>query len=395
LIAARATFALKAGLWFRRGLLIIAVSSLRGNHAAVARKVHLSTLFKFLEPTLITSLMPHDSLSATPTLPFSVEFGTLLSRAPTPAVAIGATPHKRSYIWVVSGGLGNSGLRLPIVSDRIWYPTWLSQLTGRGNTVATGKVKWFNDQKGYGFIAPDGGGKDIFVHISAVERAGLRSLAESQAVSFEVTTDRKSGKDSAEQLRALWSLVKSPKKTKATAKALTRSARTKKKISVTSVKASKPAASQLGCLCPSGAVRQRDLEGRHGTANAGCRSGLPQQGLRWVPSRRGSQPRGEKQEWCVMSPLTRFQRATDFIAAGDRVSGAAELRMAITAIDKTGRDFRIRAHIAELLEVVERKLTPRKQDQSISGKSVAPSEDGQHESHWLNYAASRCRTVVF
>ena len=79
----------------------------------------------------------------------------------------------------------------------------MSQLTRRGNTVATGKVKWFNDQKGYGFIAPDGGGKDIFVHISAVERAGLRSLAESQAVSFEVSTDRKSGKDSAEQLRAL------------------------------------------------------------------------------------------------------------------------------------------------------------------------------------------------
>jgi CspA family cold shock protein len=69
--------------------------------------------------------------------------------------------------------------------------------------VATGKVKWFNDQKGYGFIAPDNGGRDVFVHISAVERAGLRSLAESQAVSFEVTTDRKSGKNSAEQLRAL------------------------------------------------------------------------------------------------------------------------------------------------------------------------------------------------
>ena len=64
-------------------------------------------------------------------------------------------------------------------------------------------MKWFNDQKGYGFIAPDNGGKDIFVHISAVERAGLRSLAENQAVSFEVTTDRKSGKDSADQLRAL------------------------------------------------------------------------------------------------------------------------------------------------------------------------------------------------
>ncbi len=69
--------------------------------------------------------------------------------------------------------------------------------------MATGKVKWFNDRKGYGFIAPDNGGRDVFVHISAVERAGLRSLAESQAVSFEVTTDRKSRKDSAEQLRAL------------------------------------------------------------------------------------------------------------------------------------------------------------------------------------------------
>ncbi|MEY3081895.1 MAG: hypothetical protein RJA94_1880 [Pseudomonadota bacterium] len=69
--------------------------------------------------------------------------------------------------------------------------------------MATGKVKWFNDQKGYGFIAPDNGGKDVFVHISAVERAGLRSLAENQAVSFEVVADRKSGKESADQLKAL------------------------------------------------------------------------------------------------------------------------------------------------------------------------------------------------
>jgi hypothetical protein len=59
-----------------------------------------------------------------------------------------------------------------------------------------------------------------------------------------------------------------------------------------------------------------------------------------------------------MSPLARFQRATIFIAAGDRVSGATELHMAITAIDRTGRDFRIRAHLAELLEVVERKPGP-------------------------------------
>ncbi|WP_374331995.1 cold-shock protein [Aestuariivirga sp.] len=69
--------------------------------------------------------------------------------------------------------------------------------------MATGKVKWFNETKGYGFIAPDDGGKDVFVHISAVERAGLRSLREDQAVSFEVTSDRKTGKQSAEQLKAL------------------------------------------------------------------------------------------------------------------------------------------------------------------------------------------------
>jgi CspA family cold shock protein len=69
--------------------------------------------------------------------------------------------------------------------------------------LATGKVKWYNDQKGYGFIAPDNGGKDVFVHVSAVERAGLRGLAENQAVSYEVVADRRSGKESADQLKAL------------------------------------------------------------------------------------------------------------------------------------------------------------------------------------------------
>ena len=69
--------------------------------------------------------------------------------------------------------------------------------------MATGKVKWFNETKGYGLIAPDDGSKDVFVHISAVERAGLRSLKENQAVSFELVTDRRSGKQSADQLRAL------------------------------------------------------------------------------------------------------------------------------------------------------------------------------------------------
>jgi CspA family cold shock protein len=65
--------------------------------------------------------------------------------------------------------------------------------------VAIGTVKWFNGQKGYGFIAPENGGKDVFVHISAVERAGLSSLNEGDKVSYEVVQNR--GKESAENLR--------------------------------------------------------------------------------------------------------------------------------------------------------------------------------------------------
>jgi cold shock protein len=67
--------------------------------------------------------------------------------------------------------------------------------------MATGTVKWFNATKGFGFIQPDGGGNDVFVHISAVERAGLSSLAEGQKVSFEIKVDPKRGKSSAENLR--------------------------------------------------------------------------------------------------------------------------------------------------------------------------------------------------
>ena len=69
--------------------------------------------------------------------------------------------------------------------------------------MATGTVKWFNAQKGFGFIQPDGGGVDAFVHISAVERAGLHDLREGQKVSYELTQDRRSGKMSADQLKAL------------------------------------------------------------------------------------------------------------------------------------------------------------------------------------------------
>jgi CspA family cold shock protein len=65
----------------------------------------------------------------------------------------------------------------------------------------TGTVKWFNSTKGYGFIQPDGGGADLFVHISAVEQAGLRELRDGQAVSFDIESDRRSGKTSAVNLR--------------------------------------------------------------------------------------------------------------------------------------------------------------------------------------------------
>ncbi len=68
--------------------------------------------------------------------------------------------------------------------------------------METGTVKWFNEQKGYGFIQPDNGGKDVFVHISAVERSGLRSLAEGQKISYELQADRRTGKTSAVNLQA-------------------------------------------------------------------------------------------------------------------------------------------------------------------------------------------------
>lgn len=67
--------------------------------------------------------------------------------------------------------------------------------------MQTGTVKWFNSQKGYGFIQPDEGGNDVFVHISAVERAGLNGLNEGQKISFDVVADRRSGKSSADNLR--------------------------------------------------------------------------------------------------------------------------------------------------------------------------------------------------
>jgi CspA family cold shock protein len=65
-----------------------------------------------------------------------------------------------------------------------------------------GTVKWFNSQKGFGFIQPDDGGRDAFVHISALERAGMRSLSEGQHIEFDLIQNQRSGKTSADNLRA-------------------------------------------------------------------------------------------------------------------------------------------------------------------------------------------------
>ena len=69
--------------------------------------------------------------------------------------------------------------------------------------MTQGTLKWFNGQKGFGFIQPDDGGKDVFVHISAVERAGMSGLDEGQKVSFDVVADRRTGKSSAANLRTV------------------------------------------------------------------------------------------------------------------------------------------------------------------------------------------------
>jgi len=69
--------------------------------------------------------------------------------------------------------------------------------------MATGTVKWFNATKGFGFIQPDGGGQDVFVHISAVERAGMSSLSDGQKISYELQDDRKTGKKAAGNLKAI------------------------------------------------------------------------------------------------------------------------------------------------------------------------------------------------
>jgi CspA family cold shock protein len=109
------------------------------------------------------------------------------------------TPEKPSLSQPSGGFFVRGHLGEPFLSpDFCHHPILVTNLWGE-NDVATGTVKWFNATKGYGFIQPDTGGKDVFVHISAVERAGLSSLNEGAKVSYEVTANR--GKESAENLR--------------------------------------------------------------------------------------------------------------------------------------------------------------------------------------------------
>jgi CspA family cold shock protein len=75
-------------------------------------------------------------------------------------------------------------------------------ITAKGRFMEKGTVKFYNDQKGYGFIQPDNGGKDVFVHATALERAGLRGLHEGQKVSFDTEVDRRSGKTAVANIQA-------------------------------------------------------------------------------------------------------------------------------------------------------------------------------------------------
>jgi len=86
--------------------------------------------------------------------------------------------------------------------SRKWFARAMNAiLRFKEMTMANGTVKFFNGQKGFGFIAQDGGGPDVFVHVSAVERAGMRGLAEGQKVTFDIEADRKSGKSAATNLQ--------------------------------------------------------------------------------------------------------------------------------------------------------------------------------------------------
>jgi CspA family cold shock protein len=104
-----------------------------------------------------------------------------------------------SELIAVSTPLGRAGKLYFTPLARVIGNCKVRPSTSEATAMAKGTVKWFNPTKGYGFIQPQGGGKDVFVHISAVERAGLSTLNEGQVVQYEVVANR--GKESAENLK--------------------------------------------------------------------------------------------------------------------------------------------------------------------------------------------------
>jgi CspA family cold shock protein len=104
--------------------------------------------------------------------------------------------------WTCLGSEATDDLSQTSIDPAQYVMSFLPKQAWR-DEMATGTVKWFNGQKGFGFIQPDDGGPDVFVHISAVERAGLRDLREGQKVSYELTQDRRTGKSSADQLKEI------------------------------------------------------------------------------------------------------------------------------------------------------------------------------------------------
>jgi cold shock protein len=127
---------------------------------------------------------------------------------------IQATVFWQRGIYVYAVELGRNDLASPRAlrrTDDFPKTRFEQAVRQRGRTGAQserivmmqGTVKWFNDQKGFGFIQPSDGSKDVFVHISAVERAGMNGLDEGQKVSFEIEADRRTGKSSASNLRAV------------------------------------------------------------------------------------------------------------------------------------------------------------------------------------------------
>lgn len=119
----------------------------------------------------------------------------------------GGQPGLRHPYGAKKGGIENDCLGSPVICTFLERGclTAPSSPFCRGNSerkMASGTVKWFNSTKGFGFIQPDDGGTDVFVHISAVERAGMRELRDGQKISYEVVADRRSGKSSAENLKA-------------------------------------------------------------------------------------------------------------------------------------------------------------------------------------------------